>query len=201
MQNSPWHGGIVVGSEMSGGVQKIYAYNCNFNNTDRGLRFKTMKGRGGFIKDLWFKDIEMNNIKNEAIIVNMKYGASSIAPRGDKMPKLSNFNFNKIRSNNSKTCLKVVGDDSQKIEGLNFKNVNMSGTNGLIIENLHQAKFESILIENKRGEPIKVKNCESIVFNKIRIKSNSKIMFKSEGKNTNILVNESNKTEFKELGL
>jgi polygalacturonase len=195
------HGGVVCGSEMSGGIKNVYAYNCKFNNTDRGLRFKTMKGRGGYIKNLWFKNIEMNNIKGEAIIINMKYGGSSIQPRGDKMPELANFNFDNIKSSNSKTCIKVIGADNHKIKDISLKNINMSGKNGWSLENIVSAKFENIQFESKQGEPIRIKNCEDLTFSNIRVKSPNKTIFKSEGKNSNVLINGYNDKDFEKLGI
>ena len=51
------HGGFVIGSEMSGGARNIYVSNCTFIGTDIGLRFKTTRGRGGVVEDIFIKDI------------------------------------------------------------------------------------------------------------------------------------------------
>ena len=54
------HGAIVLGSEMSGGIKNITVSNCLFNQTDRGLRIKTRRGRG---KDAIIDGITFENIK------------------------------------------------------------------------------------------------------------------------------------------
>src|SRR5664280_47771 len=51
------HGGVVIGSEMSGGVKRVAITNCVFEGTDRGIRLKTMRGRGGVIEDLLVSNI------------------------------------------------------------------------------------------------------------------------------------------------
>ena len=49
------HGGFVIGSEMSGGARNIYVSNCSFIGTDIGLRFKTTRGRGGIVENIYVK--------------------------------------------------------------------------------------------------------------------------------------------------
>jgi polygalacturonase len=55
------HGGIVIGSETAGGVYEVLAEDCLFRGTDRGIRIKTRRGRGGAIHDLEFRNINMEN--------------------------------------------------------------------------------------------------------------------------------------------
>jgi len=56
------HGGIVIGSEMSGGVRNVVVSNCIFEGTDRGIRIKTRRGRGGIVEDIRVSNIIMKNI-------------------------------------------------------------------------------------------------------------------------------------------
>ena len=56
------HGGVVIGSEMSGGVRHIVIANCIFVGTDRGIRLKSRRGRGGFIEDVRAMNIVMRDV-------------------------------------------------------------------------------------------------------------------------------------------
>ena len=67
------HGGIAIGSEMSGGVRNVDVHDCVFNGTDDALRFKTVRGRGGVVENINLHDLEMWNIKNACIGVDMYY--------------------------------------------------------------------------------------------------------------------------------
>ena len=73
------HGGFVVGSEMSGGVKNILVDQCQFLGTDVGLRFKSTRGRGGIVENIYIKNISMTDIKTDAITFNMYYGGKSVA--------------------------------------------------------------------------------------------------------------------------
>jgi DNA sulfur modification protein DndE len=67
------HGGIAIGSEMSGGVRNVEVYDCVMHGTDDALRFKTVRGRGGVVENINIHDIEMFDIKNSCIGVDMYY--------------------------------------------------------------------------------------------------------------------------------
>ena len=56
------HGGFVIGSEMSGGAKNIYVHDCTFIGTDIGLRFKTTRGRGGVVENIYASNINMKDI-------------------------------------------------------------------------------------------------------------------------------------------
>ena len=59
------HGGFVIGSEMSGGAKNIFVYDCSFIGTDIGLRFKTTRGRGGVVENIFIKNINMKDTADE----------------------------------------------------------------------------------------------------------------------------------------
>ena len=71
------HGGFVVGSEMSGGVQNVKIANCRFLGTDVGLRFKSCRGRGGVVEGIWISDISMTDIVAEGLLFDLHYGGKS----------------------------------------------------------------------------------------------------------------------------
>ncbi len=74
------HGGVTIGSEMSGGVRNVYVNNCLFMGTDIGLRFKSTRGRGGIVEKIYIRNIGMTDIGAEAISFTMYYGGQ--APAG-----------------------------------------------------------------------------------------------------------------------
>lgn len=67
------HGGFVIGSEMSRDVRDILVENCTFSGTDVGIRIKSALGRGGVVENITCRNINMIDIKNEAVIMTMGY--------------------------------------------------------------------------------------------------------------------------------
>lgn len=74
------HGGFVIGSEMSGGCKDIVARNCVFIGTDVGLRFKSTRGRGGVVENIYVDNIKMSDIPGDALIFDLYYGIKPGAP-------------------------------------------------------------------------------------------------------------------------
>lgn len=82
------HGGITIGSEISGGAKNIYAINCNLSspNLDIILRLKTSSSRGGIIQNVFAKDLKVGTYKNSAVSFNMFYEVP-----GNFMPTIRNI--------------------------------------------------------------------------------------------------------------
>ena len=112
------HGGFVVGSEMSRGVRHILVKDCTFLGTDVGVRFKSALGRGGVVEDIDIQNINMLNIKNEAIIMSMSY-VLNLLNRNEETPEVNEEDvpfFKNIRFENI-SCMGA--DTAIKIEALN----------------------------------------------------------------------------------
>lgn len=80
------HGGVVIGSEMSGSVRKVTISNCVFDGTDRGIRIKSTRGRGGVVEDIRVSNVVMSNIKQEAVVLNLKYSKMPVEPKSERTP-------------------------------------------------------------------------------------------------------------------
>lgn len=118
------HGGIVIGSEMSRGIKNLLCENCTFVGTDIGIRFKSAIGRGGVVENITIKDINMNNIINEAIIFNMDYSLYKMAHEAsddvdsfdmEDIPYFKNIIIDNVYCDNAKKALKVLGINPKTI--------------------------------------------------------------------------------------
>lgn len=82
------HGGVVIGSEMTGGVRNVVIANCIFEGTDRGIRFKSRRGRGGVVEDVRVTNVMMTDVLCP-FTVNLFYacGAWGDPVVADKQPR------------------------------------------------------------------------------------------------------------------
>ena len=87
------HGGVVIGSEMSGSVRKVTISNCVFDGTDRGIRIKSTRGRGGVVEDIRVSNVVMSNIKQEAVVLNLKYSKMPAEPKSERTPIFRNVHM------------------------------------------------------------------------------------------------------------
>lgn len=170
------HGGVVIGSEMSGGVRNIYAHDCDFSQTERGLRIKSMKGRGGVIENLWFENIRMDNIQREAIKINMHYGSSSIKPRTDSLPMFRNLHYKDISSSNSQYAIRIQGIDTLFVDQVYFENLDMKSKYGVVIENAQNTEFTNLIAATEGYYPLSLINVQNIAFDSVKFVSDNDTM-------------------------
>src|SRR5690554_628866 len=132
------HGGFVVGSEMSGGVKNISVKNCQFLGTDVGLRFKSNRGRGGVVENIFISDIYMFNIATESFLFDLFYGGKSASealadgdttptgeprlPVTEKTPVFRNIFVKNLVSRNARRAMLFNGLPEMNIENINLEN-------------------------------------------------------------------------------
>lgn len=131
------HGGFVIGSEMSGGVKNISVRNCTFIGTDVGLRFKSTRGRGGIVSNIFMDQIQMINIVKNAIIFELYYGnADKNAPIpavSEETPQFKDMHFKNIVCNNSEHALYVVGLPEMNVRNITFDSMKITSKKGILI--------------------------------------------------------------------
>ncbi len=129
------HGGFVVGSENSRGLENIIVENCSFIGTDIGIRFKSALGRGGVIENIKISNIRMQDIKEEAIIFTMGYQLFALDHekqdvadnvKADDIPEMKNIFLDNIICNGAKIALKINGLKQLPIHDITLSNSYLS---------------------------------------------------------------------------
>jgi len=150
------HGGIVIGSETSGSIRNVYAENCQFKGTDRIVRIKTARGRGGVIENMWFKDLTGEHILLEALHLNMLYTGSRLPaqPVSNTTPSIRNIHFENIKIISGQGyAIELLGLPEMFIENISFQNINAQAINGMNISDAQKIIFSNSNIESKT-EPV-----------------------------------------------
>jgi len=118
------HGGIVIGSEISGGVKNIFAQNCTMNSPllDRALRIKTSSARGGVTENVYLRNISVGQVKEEAILITMFY-----EDKGPFMPVIRNIEVDNMQvKHGGTTGILVEGYFNQPVQNLRLNNVSIN---------------------------------------------------------------------------
>lgn len=174
------HGGFVVGSEMSGGVKNIYVEDCTFLGTDVGLRFKSTRGRGGVVENIYINNINMINIPNEPLLFDLFYGGkgageeseedllsrmkTAIPPVTEETPAFRNIHISNIVCRGSGRAMFFNGLPEMPISNITVKNVVMTeATDGVVISQVDGVTLENIYVESSKGNNIlNVKNAKNL---------------------------------------
>jgi polygalacturonase/rhamnogalacturonyl hydrolase YesR len=114
MQNG--HGGVVIGSEISGGCQNVFAENCEMDspNLDRVLRIKTNSCRGGIIENINMRNITVGQCGEAVLKVNTNYDPNEVCCRGF-YPTVRNVTMENVTCKKSKYGVMIVGYDDPKL--------------------------------------------------------------------------------------
>lgn len=146
------HGGVVIGSEMSGGVKKVVISNCVFDGTDRGIRIKSTRGRGGVVEDIQITNIVMKNIKNEAIIMDMLYSKMPAEPLSERTPIFRNINISNLTGSNVQIPIKIRGLEESPITDISLTNINIEAKEKCLFQNCERVRMNDVYVN---GELIK----------------------------------------------
>ncbi|MEP6701331.1 MAG: glycoside hydrolase family 28 protein, partial [Bacteroidota bacterium] len=191
------HGGFVIGSEMSGGARNIYVSNCTFIGTDIGLRFKTTRGRGGVVENIFIKDIYMKDIGGEAILFDMYYMAKDPLPLvGEKreLPKVEykpvdettpvfkNFTISNVYCNGAEKAIFVRGLPEMHIKDILLENMVLQSNIGFDVQEATDITFRNIKVISADTHPvIDITQSDALVFDNVQYVDNTELLFRING--------------------
>lgn len=141
------HGGVVMGSEMSGGIENVYAEDSKMDspNLERVLRIKTNSLRGGYVRNVYFRNIEVGEVSDAVVRINFRYGIYADPEKGDYLPTVENINVDNINSEKSTYGLYLIGYEKSPIKNIKIKNSKFNGVEQgnkiQHVENLHTENF------------------------------------------------------------
>ncbi|MFC0877297.1 glycoside hydrolase family 28 protein [Saccharicrinis sp. FJH2] len=161
------HGGVVIGSEMSGGVKKVTISNCVFEGTDRGIRIKSTRGRGGVVEDIRVSNIIMKDIRREAIKLNMFYSKTDPEPVSERTPVFRNIHFSNITGNAYQAGF-LLGLDEMKINNITFNDIQLESKVGFTVEDASDIEFHNVKIDTEKGSPIYAKNSKNLIIDAVK---------------------------------
>ena len=144
------HGGVVIGSEMSGGVRKVVISNCVFDGTDRGIRIKSTRGRGGVVEDIQIDNIVMKDIKEEAIILDMLYSKMPVETLSDRTPIFRNINISNMTGTNVLIPIKIRGLEESPISDITMTNINITAKQKCIFQNYKRVLLKDVFVNGER---------------------------------------------------
>ena len=166
------HGGVVIGSEMSGGVKRIAISNCVFDGTDAGIRLKASRGRGGVVEDIRVDNIVMRNIQKNAFIFDLFYDKESVVePVTERTPTFRNIHISNVTGKEIAQVGYISGIEEMPIQEISFNNVNMVAKKGFIAETALNLRFNNVDFAVERGPSFTFKNCKDVFLNDVRSKT------------------------------
>lgn len=147
------HGGVVMGSEISGGVSNVYVRNCKMNspNLDRAIRIKTNTRRGGTIENIYVKNIEVGQVKEAVLKINTHYAIYN-NQEGEHIPVIRNIYLEDINvENGGEYGILIKGREESLVKNVNLTNVHIKNAETpLSVEHSEPITYKNVTINGKQ---------------------------------------------------
>ena len=153
------HGGVTIGSEMSGGVRNVVVANCVFNGTDIGIRIKSQRGRGGVVEGLSVSNIVMVDVPTPFVITTFYNGSDKpedVHAVDEGTPRYRDMLFSNISARNAKSAGSITGLREMPIENLTFSNVHITAQSGFVCTNASGITFLDSVIDTEKGPALTI---------------------------------------------
>src|SRR5207249_1617857 len=178
------HGGLVVGSEMSGDVRNVYMHDCEFDGTDRAVRIKSQRGRGGVVEKVWAENITVKSMQREVVILNMDYGSDPHQASNAKPPLFRNIRIKNVTGNGAPTGILITGLEDSPIQDIQFENITVTSTKGIVASNVKDLSFIGIKVTPSKGPVYDLTNASQIKIQKAEAPKGIAAFLKIDGKNS-----------------
>ena len=165
-------GGIVIGSEMSGGVKNVYVHDALFEDCDRGIRMKSTRGRGGIVENFYVEDVTMRRIRMEAFNLNTAYAGGTDGPA----PLFRNIELRNIHGDDLNCPIRLIGLPDANLETLSLRDSTFTRcTTTAMIQHANDLYFENVTISStdKDTQSLQLSNVSDSSFTGMKLNQNA----------------------------
>lgn len=192
------HGGFVVGSEMSGGVRNIFVSDCLFMGTNIGLRFKSARGRGGVVENIYIKNINMFDIVYEPLSFDLYYftqKTDSVPLVDETTPIFKNIHIKNIVARDVNKAMLFNGLPEMNISDINIENAIISSKLGAELSDAQKINFRNVEIYTKEGPALILNDVRDMQISDFKYQASDENAIEIKGsKSKNIALPESYRT-------
>lgn len=148
------HGGITIGSEISGGVRNVFGENCRMDspNLDHALRVKNNASRGGLLENFYFRNITVGQVTHAVVTIDFNYEEGA---KGSYTPVMRNYFVDNVKSGKSEYTVDIQGLDKAPIYNVSIKNTTFDNVQkGSIVKNVQGINLENVRINGKMTDKL-----------------------------------------------
>lgn len=143
------HGGVVIGSEISGGVKNVFAEDCIMDspNLERAIRLKTNSIRGGVIENLFVRNIKVGEVSEAVLKIDYYYEEGD---KGPFTPEVRNIQLENVESQKSPYAIWIKAYDRSPVKNLSLENCIFNNVaNKNIMQNVVDFKPSRVLLNGE----------------------------------------------------
>jgi len=155
------HGAVVIGSEMSGGVRNVSVSNIVCVGTDRAVRIKSTRGRGGVVENIRFSNFVVENVR-EPIYITTFYTKTDPEPVSERTPVFRDIAISHFTIKKSPCTAKILGLPEMPIQGLRITDVVASTEVGFFCDSTVGLELQNVQVNTDKGPSFHLRNCTNL---------------------------------------
>jgi polygalacturonase len=175
------HGGLVIGSEMSGGVRNVFLEDCVFDGTDRAVRIKSLRGRGGVVENIYARNLQVKNMQREVLIMNMDYSADRKQAANEKPPVFRNMVIENVTGDGAPAAILLQGLEDSPIENIRFANLTIASTKGVVCNCVRDLLFTNVVVTPSKGPVFELTDARQITLQNAKAPKGTAVFLKVSG--------------------
>lgn len=163
------HGGFVIGSDTSGGMENISVRNCRFIDTDTGLRFKSGRDRGGLITNVFVDNIVMCDIADEAILFDCYYqekvgdaADAPAAPVTENTPRFGGITIKNTVCRDAGRAIVMKGLAEMNVKNILIENGTFKSSTGMILNHATDITLKNLTFDTPSSRLISTSGSSDI---------------------------------------
>jgi polygalacturonase len=119
------HGGVVLGSEMSGGIRNVFVEDCEMSSPEleRAIRLKSNSRRGGYLENLYVRNIRVGEVREAVLHIDLRYFGET----GEHLPEVRNIFLSNVTSQKSRWPLFLLGIKERPIKNVVLTDCTLAG--------------------------------------------------------------------------
>lgn len=143
------HGGVTIGSEISGSVRHVYVDNCRMDSPqlERAIRLKTNAMRGGTLEHIYVRDVTVGEVADSVLSIDFTYEEGN---KGSFMPTVRDIELRNVTSRKSKYGLYLRGFPDAPITGIRMDACRFDGVaQGDVLEHVNGLTRRNVTVNGK----------------------------------------------------
>jgi hypothetical protein len=176
------HGGITIGSDMSGGVRNVFVHDCHYDGPTAGIRMKAARGRGGVVENVVVQDITMGRIPGDAIQLTTEF--PSFVLSAGQPPTFRNIHIRNVRCEHADTAGRMIGLADNALRDIRLENVNIGCDEGLYCACASEIRLVNVRITPARGPVLALKDSQDVLIHGLHNNNGASVFLDLRGRQT-----------------
>ena len=156
------HGAVTIGSETSGDVRNVVASNIVCVGTDRALRIKSTRGRGGLVENVRCCNFVVTGTRREPIHITNFYTRTDPEPVSERTPVFRDIAVSDFTIKDSPCTAKILGLPEMPVRGVHLSNITATTEEGLLCDSVEGVVLHDVHVNCSTGAPFSIANCSDV---------------------------------------